>query len=197
MNFNHNVNVLNQFYKPILKKIKKQHKKSKYDILTVHHLGLTDSNSVNIRTFIDEIDDKQGSIVIFTKLSKITWEKKRCILYGMSDYCKESILYRLPYELNDIILQFIGDVESINTYVDILEFHSTNPKNTLDIITHLPYNDFNDIVDKQMDCYGQWSKLLPPLYPLDKTRDYYVLLFEIFQHFKKNRKILNNELIVL
>ena len=33
--------------------------------------------------------------------------------------------------------------------------------------------------------------------PLDKTRDYYVLLFEIFQHFKKHRKILNNELIVL
>ena len=68
MNFNHNVNVLNQFYKPILKKIKKQHKKSKYDILTDHHLGLTDSNSVNIRTFIDEIDDKQGSIVIFVVL---------------------------------------------------------------------------------------------------------------------------------
>ena len=51
-----------------------------------------------------------------------------------------------------------------------------------------------------MDCYGQWSRLLPPLYPLDKTRDYYrsqcsVFLTKLNQLLDNNKYLLTNRLI--
>ena len=185
------------YYKYILKNIKKTHKKTKSDILTIHHVGLTDANTTNIRNSYHDIDDNQGAVVIFTKKSMINWNKKRCILYGMSDMCKESYLYRLPYELNDIILEYIGDVESINSYVDIVEFDHYNIKQSMNIITHLPFNDFDKIVNNKIDCYGQWNKIIKTLLPIRKNKEYYVILFEIFQYFKLLNKPLNHKLLTI
>lgn len=190
-------NKIPPYYKYILKNIKKTHKKSKNDMLTIHHVGITDSNTTNIRNSYHDIDDNQGAIVIFTKKSMIDWNKKRCILYGMSDMCKESYLYRLPYELNDIILEYIGHIESIDSYVDIVEFDHHNIKQSMNIITHLPFSDFDNIVNKKIDCYGQWNKLLKPYYPLEKTKEYYVILFEIFQYFKLLKKPLDYKLLTI
>ena len=81
--------------------------------------------------------------------------------------------------------------------VTLFEFDHYNIKQSMNIITHLPFNDFDKIVNNKIDCYGQWNKLLKPYYPLEKTKEYYVILFEIFQYFKLLNKPLNHKLLTI